>query len=193
MFMEQAGILAANLGQALIRRGSMFCVAESCTGGLCAAVCTERPGSSAWFAGGAVVYSNALKTRLLGVPEELLKVHGAVSPPVARSMVLGAAAACGVDCALAVSGIAGPSGGAPDKPVGTVCMALRLPVWAGKSRPPAEWAGWRLGREVSWEGGEDSGQVLFCLTRRFAGERRQVRESIVLFALELFLELAAGR
>ncbi|MCL1916345.1 MAG: CinA family protein [Desulfovibrionaceae bacterium] len=171
----------------------MFCVAESCTGGLCAAVCTEMPGSSAWFAGGVVAYSNALKTRLLGVPEELLEAHGAVSLPVARAMVLGAAGACGAGCALAVSGIAGPSGGTPDKPVGTVCMAIRLPVWAAKSRPSAEWAGWRLGREVSWEGGEDSGQVLFRLTRRFVGERRQVRESIVLFALELFLELATGR
>jgi nicotinamide-nucleotide amidase len=99
-------------------------LAESCTGGLLAGRCTNVPGSSDWFKEGVVVYSNEAKTRLLGVPADLIASHGAVSREVAEAMAVGARERAQTDLALAVTGVAGPSGGTAEKPVGTVHMAL---------------------------------------------------------------------
>jgi nicotinamide-nucleotide amidase len=98
--------------------------AESCTGGLIAAACTAVAGSSDWFERGFVTYSNAAKTELLGVGDDLLRAHGAVSEPVARAMAAGALQRAPVQRAVAVTGIAGPGGAVPGKPVGTVWLAL---------------------------------------------------------------------
>lgn len=115
------------VGTLLERAGSTLVTAESCTGGLVAERITRVPGSSAYFRGGAVTYSNALKVRLLGVPETLLETHGAVSEPVARAMAEGAREHLGADYAIAITGVAGPDGGTEDKPVGTVHLAVAGP------------------------------------------------------------------
>jgi nicotinamide-nucleotide amidase len=99
-------------------------VAESCTGGLMAARLTDRAGSSAYVLGGVVVYSNEAKIAHAGVPAELIERHGAVSPEVARALALGAAERFGADLGVGITGIAGPGGGTPDKPVGTVCLCV---------------------------------------------------------------------
>ncbi|MBU6465962.1 MAG: CinA family protein [Burkholderiales bacterium] len=101
----------------------MLATAESCTGGLIAAACTDLAGSSQWFERGFVSYSNAAKTELLGVPAALIDTHGAVSEPVVRAMAEGALAHSQAQVSVAVTGVAGPSGGTPDKPVGTVWFA----------------------------------------------------------------------
>ncbi len=111
------------LADALRARGWQLATAESCTGGLIAAGCTAMAGSSDWFERGFVTYSNAAKTELLGVPAALIDTHGAVSEPVARAMAEGALGHSRADVAVAVTGIAGPGGGTPDKPVGTVWLA----------------------------------------------------------------------
>jgi nicotinamide-nucleotide amidase len=108
------------------RAGKCLSVAESCTGGLLAKVITDVPGSSAWFLGGWVVYSNALKHEALEVPTLLLRRHGAVSEEVARTLAEGALRKSGADFALALTGIAGPDGGSKDKPVGTVWIGLAV-------------------------------------------------------------------
>ena len=115
--------LVARVAAALTARGATMASAESCTGGLVAAACTSRAGSSAWFERGVVTYSNAAKTELLGVPEALIAAHGAVSGEVARAMAAGAIAQTPATFAVAVTGIAGPDGGTPAKPVGTVWIA----------------------------------------------------------------------
>lgn len=107
----------------LLARGQSLATAESCTGGLIAASCTELAGSSAWFERGFVTYSNAAKTELLGVPAELIDRHGAVSEEVAKAMAAGALARSRADIAVAVTGVAGPTGGSEAKPVGTVWLA----------------------------------------------------------------------
>ena len=114
---------AAALASLLLARGEWLAVAESCTGGLIAAACTDLAGSSAWFERGLVTYSNRAKQELLGVPETLLVQHGAVSEAVVRAMAQGLLARAPVQHAIAVSGIAGPGGGSADKPVGTVWIA----------------------------------------------------------------------
>jgi len=106
--------------------GRRIATAESCTGGLLAARLTERPGSSAYIAGGLVAYANDAKSELLGVEPELIQQHGAVSEPVAEAMAAGALRRFGADTAVAITGIAGPDGGTEEKPVGTVCFTVAL-------------------------------------------------------------------
>jgi nicotinamide-nucleotide amidase len=118
----EAAVLA--LAEALRSRGESLSAAESCTGGLIAAACTSVAGSSDWFERGFVTYSNAAKTEMLDVPPALIEAHGAVSEPVARAMAEGALLRSAADWAVAVTGIAGPGGAVPGKPVGTVWLAV---------------------------------------------------------------------
>ena len=120
----------AQLATALQQKHWRLATAESCTGGLIATCCTDLPGSSAWFEGGVVAYSNAAKMALLGVSPLLLEQQGAVSQAVAMAMAEGAVQRLSVDCALATTGIAGPAGGTIDKPIGLVWLA-----WAFKGYP----------------------------------------------------------
>jgi nicotinamide-nucleotide amidase len=108
-------------------RGYTIACAESCTGGLLTSRLTDVPGSSAWVEQGVVVYSNAAKTRLLGVPAVLVSEHGAVSEPVAAAMASGVRERSGTSVGIGITGIAGPDGGTPDKPVGTVAIAVEGP------------------------------------------------------------------
>jgi nicotinamide-nucleotide amidase len=110
------------LARALLAAGLTVATAESCTGGLLAARLVDRPGSSAYVLGGIVSYADAAKTALLGVPAELIATRGAVSPEVARAMADGARAALGADVGIGITGVAGPGGGTPAKPVGYVCL-----------------------------------------------------------------------
>jgi nicotinamide-nucleotide amidase len=141
----------------LIEAGKTVATAESCTGGMIGELLTRRPGSSRAFLGGAITYSNAEKVRQLGVREDTLTNHGAVSEPTVREMALGARERFGADLAVAVSGVAGPDGGTPDKPVGTVWLALagpgadavttRMLAWPGardQIRTLASWWALRL-------------------------------------------------
>ena len=126
--------LIDRIAVALIQRRERIGTAESCTGGLIAAACTSLAGSSQWFERGVVSYSNEAKAELLGVPKGLIALHGAVSAEVAEHMARGLLAHAPIDWALAVTGVAGPSGGSEAKPVGTVWLAL---VHAG--RPAQVW------------------------------------------------------
>ncbi|OHX10863.1 damage-inducible protein CinA [Chromobacterium sphagni] len=119
--------LAADLGAILLGRGESVATAESCTGGLIAAALTDIPGSSAWFSHGIVSYGNQAKQQLLGVQASSLIDHGAVSEMVVREMAAGVQALADADWAVAVSGIAGPDGGSPEKPVGLVWLAIAHP------------------------------------------------------------------
>jgi len=114
------------VGRMLLEQGLTLAVAESCTGGLLGHRLTNVPGSSAYFERGVLVYSNRAKEELLGVPESILRTHGAVSAPCAEAMARGVATLAGAPCALAVTGIAGPDGGTPTKPVGTVFVGLAV-------------------------------------------------------------------
>jgi nicotinamide-nucleotide amidase len=151
--------LALKLGRALQVRGWRLATAESCTGGWIAKVLTDAAGSSQWFDGGIVAYSNAAKTALLGVPTAILAAHGAVSEETVRAMAEGARDRFGAQLAVAVSGIAGPTGGTPDKPVGTVHFA-----WAVAGRVTGA-------------------------RRVFAGGRESVRRQTVALALERLVDL----
>lgn len=124
LFGEGETTLESVVADRLLARGETLACAESCTGGLIAARLTELPGASRWFRGGLVVYDNELKRELAGVEAATLAEHGAVSEPVARRLAEGARRRCGADWALGVTGIAGPGGGSPDKPVGLVHLAL---------------------------------------------------------------------
>lgn len=136
--MHEAAVfaVAATLGRALARRGWKVVTAESCTGGLIARALTETCGSSAWFERGFVTYGDDAKRELLAVDPDLLWAHGAVSEAVALAMARGALGHSRSELALAVTGIAGPDGGTPTKPVGTVCFG-----WAGVDGT------WRTGTE----------------------------------------------
>ncbi len=114
--------------------GRSIATAESCTAGMLAARLTERAGSSAYVAGGVVAYANSAKTDLLGVDAALIAQHGAVSEPVAEAMAAGALGRFGADTAVAITGVAGPGGGTPDKPVGTVCFCVALAEGTGLTR-----------------------------------------------------------
>ena len=150
-----------SLAYLLLEKKLMLVTAESCTGGLIAAACTDLAGSSAWFERGFVTYSNDAKMELLGVEERLLRRAGAVCEGVARAMVIGALAHSKAQVAVAVTGVAGPTGGSASKPVGT--------VWFGFAVP---------------------GQVVTekC---RFDGDRAAVRAATVRHALTRLLELLA--
>ena len=124
--MDAVALLSQKVNDALRARSLTLATAESCTGGSIAAAITSMSGSSDIFKGGVVAYSNEIKERLLGVAHETLENYGAVSEPVVREMALGAKSAMCCDCAVATSGIAGPSGGTPEKPVGTVWVAVAV-------------------------------------------------------------------
>ena len=153
------------LAQALMQHGWMLATAESCTGGLIAARCTDLAGSSDWFERGFVTYSNEAKHELLGVDMALIAEHGAVSAAVAQAMALGALRHSQAQVAVAVTGIAGPTGGSADKPVGTVWFAWALPSDTGPT----------LGAETAWVKTE-------C--QRFDGDRAAVRAATVHHALD---------
>jgi len=155
--------LAARLGRALVARGWRVATAESCTGGLVAGAITGIAGSSAWFDRGFVTYSNEAKVEVLRVRPETLAACGAVSEAAAREMANGALTTGTADLAVAVTGIAGPSGGTPDKPVGLVCFA-----WARR------------------------GGTVDALTVHFPGDRAAVREASVAVALEGLLGRACA-
>ncbi|MBS63183.1 CinA family protein [Salinisphaera sp.] len=123
--------LVDQLATLMTGRGQTLATAESCTGGMIAAACTDRAGSSEWFERGFVTYSNAAKQDSLGVSGELIERHGAVSEPVVAAMLDGTLAHSPADWAIAVSGVAGPGGGSDDKPVGTVYIG-----WLARNRPP---------------------------------------------------------
>jgi nicotinamide-nucleotide amidase len=124
VFSVDGRALEAVVGEALRARGWRIAVAESCTGGLVLGRLTDVPGSSAWVAGGVVAYANDVKRAALGVPAEIIEAHGAVSEPVALAMAEGVRARLAADVGVSVTGIAGPGGGSPAKPVGTVVIAV---------------------------------------------------------------------
>ena len=159
--------LVANLADALRAGGHMLATAESCTGGLIAGACTELAGSSDWFERGVVSYSNAAKTGLLGVPEALITAHGAVSEPVALAMAEGVLRCSLAQRAVAVTGVAGPGGGTPAKPVGLVWLA-----WAQRGA-----------------GGAIHSRAL---AQHFAGDRAAVRLATVACALQGLLDDLRG-
>jgi nicotinamide-nucleotide amidase len=158
----------------LMQRGWMLATAESCTGGMIAARCTDLAGSSQWFERGFVSYSNNAKHEMLGVPTELIDKHGAVSEAVAQSMVLGALKRSKAQVALAVTGIAGPGGGSQTKPVGTVCFAWALPSDGGPT----------LGAETAW---------VKSSSCHFEGDRAAVRLATLQHALAQLLSLLNNR
>ncbi len=125
--MEKINDIVHTLGQRLNEKKWMLATAESCTGGLIGHALTNMAGSSGWYTGGIVAYSNEIKMRLLGVAPEILASQGAVSEETVRAMVVGARTLFTCQAAVAVSGIAGPGGGTPAKPVGTVWVAASVP------------------------------------------------------------------
>ena len=124
IFSEDGSLVDDQVARLL--EGRRIATAESCTAGLLAARLTDRPGSSAYVAGGVVAYANEAKVNLLGVDAGLIDAHGAVSQEVAEAMALGAVERFGADTAVAITGVAGPDGGTPEKPVGTVWFCVRL-------------------------------------------------------------------
>src|SRR3989338_4760823 len=120
--------LAAQVATFLLTRERTLAVAESCTGGTIANLITDLPGTSRYFLGGIIAYTNTAKTALLGISPQTLLTHGAVSDAVARQMALGVQTRFGADYAIATTGIAGPSGGTKDKPIGTVYIAVATPT-----------------------------------------------------------------
>jgi nicotinamide-nucleotide amidase len=154
--------LAERLGQALTSAGLRMVCAESCTGGGLGFAVTSVPGSSRWFERGFIVYSNEAKTEDLEVPVEIVEQHGAVSEATARAMVQGALNRSHADISVAITGIAGPEGGTPEKPVGTVCLA-----WLRR-------------------GGEPQAVLV-----HLSGDRSAVREQAVLLAIQGLLERVA--
>ena len=148
-----------DLAAILQKKGWFMATAESCTGGLIAAACTDLAGSSNWFERGFVTYSNAAKTELLDVDPKLIERHGAVSEEVACAMAQGAVARSHAQAAVAATGVAGPGGGSADKPVGTV------------------WFGWATPGGTVTE------------MKRFDGDRSSVRQATVAHALARLLEL----
>lgn len=158
--MNEFNELAQKVGQALQMHQWLLATAESCTGGMVSAVVTDIAGSSAWFDRGFVTYSNEAKIEMLGVSQLTLHAHGAVSEQTVREMVTGALAKSVAHVAVAISGIAGPGGGTPEKPVGTVCFG-----WLRRGMTPV------------------------CMTHLLDGERGSVRIQSARIALEGILQL----
>jgi nicotinamide-nucleotide amidase len=152
--------LAESVGQALREKGLMLASAESCTGGWIGEAATAVPGSSDWFERGFITYSNAAKQEMLGVQSATLEKFGAVSEPTVLEMASGAVNHSRATIAVAVSGVAGPSGGTATKPVGMVCIG-----WCVRGSPP------------------------FAVTKHFSGDRESVRRQSVIVALEGVLEV----
>lgn len=151
-----------DIGDALRRRGWRLAVAESCTGGLVLKLLTDLPGSSDFVCGGVVAYADEVKTGILGVSERILRSHGAVSEEAVRALAEGARSRLGADIGIGVTGIAGPGGAVPGKPVGT--------VWFGLASPE----------------GIEAERV------HFSGNRERVREDAADRALELLLRALGG-
>ena len=162
--------LTEQLAEVLLQHGWMLATAESCTGGKIAANCTDLPGSSQWFERGFVTYSNEAKHDMLGVDSALIAEHGAVSEAVAQAMTLGAMRRSHAQVTLAVTGVAGPTGGSADKPVGTVWFAWATPSDAGPT----------LGAETAWVKTE---------LMHFVGDRAAIREAATQHALKTLLDL----
>lgn len=160
--MHDTSALVTALSAALRQRGWLMATAESCTGGLIACACTDLAGSSDWFERGFVSYSNQAKTEMLGVDAALIATHGAVSEAVALAMALGAVAHSRAQCSLSVTGVAGPGGGSPSKPVGTV------------------WFGWNVNGQADAE----------CL--QLPGDRAAVRQATLQHALAGLLQRLQG-
>ena len=158
--------IARAVALTLISRGWRIALAESCTGGLVCTTLTDLAGSSDWLERGYITYSNAAKSECLDVPAEMIDSFGAVSEPVAKAMAEGALRNANVNAAISITGIAGPTGGSPEKPVGTVCFG-----WAIKES---------IGNDVI---------NTATLTKHFNGDRQIVREQARDFALSQFLEL----
>ena len=156
IFSREGEDLAASVGRLLRERGKTLAVAESCTGGMVAKLVTDVPGSSAYFLGSVVSYADAAKREFLAVEERTLREHGAVSAETAEEMARGALERFGADLAVGVTGIAGPDGGTPEKPVGTVWFALAR-----------------------------RGASSIRKKREFLGDRLAVRQAASQFALEL--------
>lgn len=150
--------LAERVGASLKAKGMMLATAESCTGGWIAQAVTAVPGSSEWFERGFVTYTYISKREMLGVKPETLEAHGAVSEQTVHEMTIGALDRSHAQAAVSVSGTAGPSGGTPQKPVGTVCFG-----WGVKN---------------------DKGSTAQAVTKHFDGDRESVRRQAVAFALE---------
>ena len=150
--------LSEQLGALLNNKNMTVTTAESCTGGMVAAAITDIAGSSAWFNAGVVSYSNQIKEQMLSVPAETLEQYGAVSLEVTQAMLAGVLVVSKADIGVAISGIAGPDGGSPDKPVGTVCFS-----WGAPNTIKSE-------------------------VKKFAGNRAEVREKAVAFALERLIQ-----
>ncbi len=161
--------LAAELGAALRTRHLQLVTAESCTAGGVAYAVTMVPGSSAWFDRGFVTYSNDAKMQQLGVAPAYLRDFGAVSEPVARAMAQGALSHSAAQVAIAVTGVAGPDGGSPAKPVGTVCFA---------------WAIQRGAQQPAWVKTE---------TQHFEGDRAAVRTQSIMVALQRLVAMLGQR
>ena len=157
--MNELETLAERLGQILLNRGEWLATAESCTGGWVAQTITAIAGSSAWFDRGFVTYSNAAKVDMLGIPESTLERHGAVSEATARGMAQGALSHSRANWSVSITGVAGPTGGSREKPVGTVCFA--------------------------WAATDGGCEAQTCL---FSGDRAAVREQSVRHALKGLLE-----
>ena len=157
-----AQAVCAQLADLLLKNSLRLVTAESCTGGMISAACTDLAGSSNWFERGFVTYSNEAKTEMLGVDTALIEAHGAVSEPVARAMAFGAIRHSAAQVSIAVTGIAGPTGGSAAKPVGT--------VWFG----------------FSVQGSLHSEMM------RFDGDRAAVREQTVIHALRRVLALLSA-
>lgn len=158
--------LSAQLGAACLQRGLTIASAESCTGGWAAQVITHTAGSSAWFERGFITYTNSAKTAMLGVLADTIDACGAVSLETAGEMAAGALKNSNAMISLSITGIAGPSGGSPDKPVGTVCFGWCVRDAGGELQPPS------------------------CERRRFTGDRESIRKQSVIHALSGLLDRA---